>query len=98
LRERKQDSKADGREQSAVKLWHTRLDHPDLDLRMKGLLTIDRRILQQVGRNLTPPGSADYSVQIAAMTIIDAQIMLARTRCEATTPVAKSVALRIART
>jgi hypothetical protein len=76
-------------------VWQTRLEYPDLDLRMKGLLPLDRRILQQVGRKLTLPGSLDYSVQIAAMTIIDAQIMLARTRCEAATPVAKSVALRI---
>jgi len=78
-------------------VWQTRLEYPDLDLRMKGLLRLDRKILQQVGRKLTLPGSPDYSVQIAAMTIIDAQIMLARTRCEASTPVAKSVALRISR-
>jgi hypothetical protein len=76
-------------------VWKTRIEYPDLDLRMKGLLPLDRRILQQVGRNLTLPGSPDYSVQIAAMTIIDSRIMLARTRCNAKTPVAKTVALRI---
>jgi hypothetical protein len=80
-----------------VKVWQTRLEYPDLDLRMKGLLPLDRRILQQVGRNLALGGSTDYSVQMAAMTIVDAQIMLARTRCGASTPVAKSVALRISR-
>lgn len=76
-------------------IWRTKLEYTDLDLRMKGLLPLDRRILQHVGRNMMLPGTLDYSVQIAAMTIIDAQIMLARTRCEASTPVAKSVALRI---
>ena len=85
----------DKAEHSPVKVWQTRLEYPDLDLRMKGLLPLDRRILKQVGRNLTQPGSVDYTVQIAAMTIIDAQIMLERTRCPASTPVAKSVALRI---
>ena len=70
-----------------MKVWQTKVEYPDLDLRMKGLLPLDRRILERVGRNLTQSGSVDYTVQIAAMTIIDAQIMLARTRCTASTPV-----------
>jgi hypothetical protein len=66
---------------------------------MKGLLPIDRRILLQVGRNLIPMGvtggAVQYCLQVAAMTAVDAQIMKARTRCNATTPVGKTVALRI---
>jgi hypothetical protein len=41
-------------------------------------------------------GAIGYCFQVAAMTAVDADIMKARTRCRATTPVGKSVALRIA--
>lgn len=78
-----------------MKVWKTRLDHAQCDLEMKGLLPTDRQILRRLGCTLTAPGAADYCVQMAAMTQIDAEIMLARTRCTATTPVAKTVALRI---
>jgi hypothetical protein len=48
-------------EYSNVKVWRARVGNSDLDLRMKGLMPLDRRILQQVGRKLTLPGSPDYS-------------------------------------
>jgi len=78
-----------------MKVWKTRVDHAQCDLAMKGLLPADRQILRLLGRSLTAPGAADYCVQMAAMTQIDAEIMLARTRCPATTPIAKTVALRL---
>ena len=78
-----------------AKVWKTRLEHRHLDLKFKGLLPLDRQILQQVGRNLTLPGAIEYRFQVATMTAVDARIMLVRTRCKATTPVAKTVALQI---
>lgn len=78
-----------------AKVWKTRVEHQQLELKFKGLLPIDRQILQQVGLNLTLPGAVEYRFQVATMTAIDAHIMLARTKCTATTAVAKSVALRI---
>lgn len=80
-------------------VWKTRLADRHADLKMKGLLPIDRRILLHVGSNLTPigvtGGAVQYCFQVAAMTAVDAHIMTARTRCRATTPVGKTVALRI---
>jgi hypothetical protein len=83
-----------------AKVWKTRPANRQSDLKIKGLLPIDRRILLDIGRNLEPMGVADgavgYCFQVAAMTAVDARIMKARTRCKATTPVGKTVALQIA--
>jgi len=83
-----------------AKVWKTRPVNRHSDLKAKGLLPIDRQILLQVGRNLVPMGIADgavgYCFQVAAMTAVDADIMKARTRCRATTPVGKTVGLQIA--
>ena len=78
-----------------MKVWKTRPVHQRPELRFKGLLPLDREILRKVGRNLSAPGGVDYCSQVSAMTTFDAQQMLARTRCKATTPAAKTVALRI---
>ncbi len=82
-----------------MKVYKTRLDKRNANLKMKGLLPIDRQILMQVGRKLTPAGAVDaaasYCLQVAAMTAVDAQIMKTRTACRATTAVGKSVAVRI---
>ena len=81
---------------AAVKMWMTRVEPQQVEFRFKGLLPVDREILLKLGRNLTPRSTLAYCSQVAAMNTIDAQIMLARTRCKATTPAAKTVALRIA--
>ena len=78
-----------------MKVWKTRIDHRQLDQKVKGLLPIDREMLLQLGRRLPPHGAGDYCLRIAASNFIDAQIMLKRTRCKATSPVAKIVAVRM---
>lgn len=80
------------------KVFKTRLDKRHADLKMRGLLPIDRQILMQVGCNLAPEanGAPSYCAQVAAMTAVDAQIMKTRTLCRATTAVGKTVAVRIA--
>jgi hypothetical protein len=78
-----------------MKIWKTRFDHRQLDQKMKGLLPVDREILLKLGRRLSPPGAGDYCLRVAGSNAIDAQIMLKHTRCKATSPVAKIVAVRI---
>ena len=78
-----------------MKIWKTRVNHQQLELKFKGLLPLDREILLRLERNLASGNLVAYCSQVAAMNMIDAQIMLARTRCMATTPAAKTVALRI---
>jgi hypothetical protein len=82
-----------------VKVWKTRLSDRHPDLKMKGLLPIDRQILLQVGRYLSPSGApagaAFYCFQMAAMTAVDAKIMKERSSCRVCTPIGKTVALQI---
>lgn len=78
-----------------MKVWMTRAEPQQVELRFKGLLPVDRDILLKLGRKLAPRSTVAYCSQVAAMNTVDAQIMLARTRCKATTPAAKTVALRI---
>ena len=78
-----------------MKVWKIRMHHRQRDQKMKGLLPIDRKLLLELGRRLSPHEGGDYCLRVAGSNAIDAQIMLKRTRCKAASPMAKTVAVRM---